>query len=65
MKYVGETARSGSERWGDHMRDAGNKRADSHIYKHWQNEHDGRETEFQFQIIKFFSSPWTDRCRKL
>ena len=57
VKYVGETARSGSERWGDHMRDAGNKAADSHIYKHWQNEHAGRETEFQFQIIKFFSSP--------
>ena len=57
VKYVGETARSGSERWGDHMRDAGNKASDSHIYKHWQNEHAGRETEFQFQIIKFFSSP--------
>ena len=39
------------------MRDAGNRTADSHIYKHWQNEHAGRETEFQFQIIKFFSSP--------
>ena len=57
VKYVGETARSGSERWGDHMRDARNKAPDSHVYKHWQNEHAGRETEFQFQIIKFFSSP--------
>ena len=44
VKYVGETARSGSERWGDHMRDAGNKATDSHIYKHWQNQHAGRET---------------------
>ena len=57
VKYVGETARSGSERWGDHVRDARYKAQDSHIYKHWQNEHAGRETEFQFQIIKFFSSP--------
>ena len=31
VKYVGETARYGSERWGDHMRDAGNRTADSHI----------------------------------
>ena len=57
VKYVGETARSGSERWGNHMRDARNKASDSHIYNHWQTEHNGRETEFQFQIMKFFSSP--------
>ena len=57
VKYVGETARSGSERWGNHMRDARNKANDSHIYNHWQSEHAGRETEFQFQIVKFFNSP--------
>ena len=32
VKYVGETSRSGSERWGNHMRDARNKVNDSHIY---------------------------------
>merc|ERR1712082_312626 len=57
VKYVGETSRSGSERWGNHMRDARNKANDSHIYNHWQSEHAGRETEFQFQIVKFFNSP--------
>ena len=39
------------------IKDTESKTVVSHIYKHWQNEHDGRETEFQFQIIKFFSSP--------
>ena len=39
------------------MRDARNKANDSHIYNHWQSEHAGRETEFQFQIVKFFNSP--------
>merc|ERR1711888_574551 len=40
VKYVGETARSGSERWGNHMRDARNKANDSHIYNHWLEEKD-------------------------
>ena len=36
-RYVGETARSAKERFGEHWEDALKKKADSHIYKHWQN----------------------------
>ena len=57
MRYVGETARLISERWGDHQRDARDRVSDSHIWKHWVNEHEGEETEFQIQVIKFFDSP--------
>jgi len=57
VRYVGETARSISERWGDHQRDARNRVNDSHIWKHWLIEHGGEETEFQIQVIKFFDSP--------
>ena len=55
--YVGESARSGGERMGEHLEDAKFKRKDSHIYKHWSNQHGGRSTEFSFKIINFFSSP--------
>ena len=30
---------------------------DSHIYKHWTNQHGGKETTFKFEIISFFESP--------
>ena len=55
--YVGETARSGSERMTEHLDDAQNKQGESHIYKHWMNHHNGRETAFSFEVVKFFASP--------
>ena len=56
-RYVGETARSANERFGEHWEDAQKKRKDSHIYKHWQNKHGGEETTFKFKIISFHLSP--------
>ena len=54
--YVGESARSGSERMGEHLADAECGRKDSHISKHWTNQHQGRQTRFNFEIIGFFST---------
>ena len=54
--YVGESARSGAERMGEHWADAICGRKDSHIYKHWQNQHGGNKTQFSFKILGFFSS---------
>merc|ERR1712030_214445 len=55
--YVGESARSGSERMTEHLDNARDKRADSHIFKHWSNQHGGRQTGFSFKILKFFGAP--------
>merc|ERR1711888_294878 len=43
-KYVGESARSAKERFGEHWEDALKKKPDSHIFKHWESKHDGRQT---------------------
>merc|ERR1712055_517319 len=55
-KYVGESARSAKERFSEHWEDAKKGRADSHISKHWQNQHAGVETEFRFKIVSFHNS---------
>ena len=39
------------------MENARYKRADSHIFKHWSNQHAGRETKFSFKILNFFAAP--------
>ena len=54
-RYVGESARSGAERMGEHMDDARSKSKDSHMWKHWANQHGGQETRFNFKILSFFS----------
>ena len=54
--YVGESARSACERMSEHLEDARNFRKDSHMYKHWVNQHGGKETLFSFKIISFHSS---------
>ena len=56
-RYVGESARSGAERMGEHVDDARNHHKDSHMWKHWINQHQGRETKFNFKILSYFSSP--------
>ena len=48
VRYVGETARSISERWGDHQRDAKDRVSDSHIWKHWVNEHEMDPTHWKY-----------------
>ena len=55
--YVGESARSASERMTEHMENARDRRADSHIYKHWSIQHAGKETKFSFKILGFFDAP--------
>ena len=55
-KYVGESARSAKERFGEHWEDARKGSPDSHIFKHWQNVHGGKETRFTFEIISLHNS---------
>ena len=55
--YVGESARSGAERMGEHVDDAESGKKDSHMFKHWSTQHEGEKTSFSFKIISFFSSP--------
>ena len=54
--YVGESARSAAERMEEHLDDAICGRKDSHIHKHWVKKHNGRQTRFSFQVLKFFKS---------
>ena len=47
--YVGESSRSLYERTKEHIRDGQNRTEDSHIAKHWDNEHAGEDMpEFRF-----------------
>ena len=53
--YVGESSRSIFERSQEHIRDAKKKTEDSHIWKHWSEEHPGQEMpHFRFQIVRLF-----------
>ena len=56
-RYIGETTRSGSERFGEHVEDAVKEKKDSHIYKHWSVHHGGVRTKFLFEILSFYESP--------
>ena len=62
-RYIGESSRSLFERAGEHMKDSKRKEEEgaqsedckkktSHMKDHWIQEHEGRETEFRFRILK-------------
>ena len=55
VRYVGESARSARERFNEHLADAQNAKADSHMKKHWVNVHGGEKTAFKFEILGFFN----------
>ena len=55
--YVGESSRSMYERTKEHIADARAGNEDSHIAKHWAEQHRGEDMPkypFQFKIIKSF-----------
>ena len=53
--YVGESSRSLYERTREHIKDGRDKTEDSHIAKHWEQEHEGEDMpEFRFRIIRSF-----------
>ena len=52
--YVGETARSISERASEHLADYRSGAEESHILKHWETHHAGvGEPKFRFEVVKF------------
>ena len=55
-RYVGETARSLSERYSEHVEDGEKGTKSSHMSKHWSVHHGGNKTKFKVEIIGFFSS---------
>ena len=54
--YVGETSRSLFERVWEHQRDRGNREEDSHMIKHWREEHPDMEEppQFHFKLVSRF-----------
>ena len=56
--YVGESSRTMYERGAEHYDDLKKKRADSHMWKHWEIDHAGEEQEPQFKlkVVKTFQS---------
>ena len=53
--YVGETSRSLYERTKEHFGDGRARAEDSHIAKHWDEQHQGEEMpQFRFMIVKSF-----------
>ena len=59
--YVGETARSLYERSGEHHQDATNIDDDSHMVKHWLQEHpqEANLPEFRFRMVASFQDSLT------
>ena len=56
--YVGETARSLKERASEHIRDGRKWEEDSHMAKHWGEEHEGEEMPefpFRFKLVSKFT----------
>ena len=54
--YVGESSRSMSERYGEHI-DAGEKLSkELHMVKHWSLHQRGERTKFKVEVIGFFNS---------
>ena len=62
--YVGESACSASERFNEHIEDAKKARKYSQIHKHLDNNHGGRETQFQFEVVGFFNTPLKDKSQR-
>ena len=59
--YVGETARSLFERSGEHKKDADNLAEDSHMVKHWFQQHQDQKDspKFTFKVVASFSDALT------
>ena len=41
----------------EHVENAEKLHKDSHMVKHWANQHSGARTEFSFEILSFHNSP--------
>ena len=56
--YVGETARSVSERSKEHWKDMEKEKEESHMVIHWKTSHEGEQEcpPFNFRVIKSFQS---------
>ena len=52
--YVGETSRSMFERAGEHWQDVKSGKEESHMWKHWSNDHpeDGGLPKFKIRIVQ-------------
>ena len=50
--YVGETARSISERALEHWRDGESMKEESHMTEHQQQSHVGEQPDFKFRVVK-------------
>ena len=56
-RYVGETSRTGFERGLEHQEDYRTNKEDSHMFKHWLEEHlDEEKPEFSMKIIRKHTS---------
>ena len=53
---MGESSRSSSERYNEHIEDNDKAAKDSHMFKHWQNQHGGRRTSFKFKVLGFYKT---------
>ena len=59
--YIGESSRSLHERAKEHVSDRDNMKEDSHMLKHWLNDHQNllEPPKFKFRIIRSFQDPLT------
>ena len=55
-RYVGESARSIYERYGEHVEDGNKQMNDTHMMKHWNLHHGGVKTSFKVQVLGYYSS---------
>ena len=63
--YVGESARSGAERMGEHVDDAESGKKDSHMFKHWSTQHGGRRPASPSKLFLSSHLHWKGRLLRL
>ena len=64
-QYLGESARTGFERGQEHLRDYLARKEDSHMFKHWQEDHPNDEMPpFSMKILRCHTSALTRQVQE-
>ena len=62
--YEGESSRSARVRGREHIADFENKRPNSVLYKHKENEHKNEEMKIRMEVTKKFKDPLTRQANE-
>ena len=61
-KYIGETSRNFYTRSNEHLSKNNKKSAESFLYNHQKDHHDGSPPNFRVKVLKCFQEPLSRQC---